>query len=364
MLRQLTSKLRHHELSENTTFTAGKVMEVEARARKDLLAAQKQERDEQPQKKLEILQNEFEEMCAACHPRGSTEGLGASAPHHRVLTPSPNASPVYRKREMDNKLTQVLTATKWASAGIQQKLENSLKDFEQRQAAADKPRAKPASGVHPTALEPSSPAPPLVAPPTQPAPRPNGSNCPRVAPAPEHSSPTPDAPSSASSAIVAAAPTYRAPPTRRLVNGDWTLQPYLAGGCPKHSTWYQNPQFLLAPSGNGGTFRVVLSLQDRTKRQTDPPQARSSAIGLLVLRGQEGRALEPTYRRDLLVHKTKFKLDMHVEVDSLRLEPLAPPQCYVVLPCTFDPGQQGSFHLEVSSDDDPSFRFEETGTRS
>ena len=79
MLRQLTSKLRQHELSENTTFTAGKVMEVEARARKDLLAAQKQEEDEQPQKKLEILQNEFEEMCAACHPRRSTEGLVASS---------------------------------------------------------------------------------------------------------------------------------------------------------------------------------------------------------------------------------------------------------------------------------------------
>ena len=115
-----------------------------------------------------------------------------------MLTPSPNASPVYRKREMDNKLTQVLTATKWASAGIHQKLENSLKDFEQSlstqgsvQAAADRLRAKPASGVQPTALEPSSPAPPLVA------------------PAPEHASPTPDAPSSASSAIVAAAPTYR-----------------------------------------------------------------------------------------------------------------------------------------------------------
>ena len=43
---------------------------------------------------------------------------------------------------------------------------------------------------------------------------------------------------------------------------------------------------------------------------------------------------------------------------SLLVEALEPGRCYVVLPSTFDPGQQGSFKLEVSSDDDEAFRLE------
>ena len=41
--------------------------------------------------------------------------------------------------------------------------------------------------------------------------------------------------------------TMPAAPSQRLA-GEWSL-PNLAGGCPKHNSWAQNPQFRLVPKG-------------------------------------------------------------------------------------------------------------------
>ena len=35
----------------------------------------------------------------------------------------------------------------------------------------------------------------------------------------------------------------------RTVEGSWS-QPSLAGGCPKHDSWQQNPQYRLVPQGS------------------------------------------------------------------------------------------------------------------
>ena len=80
---------------------------------------------------------------------------------------------------------------------------------------------------------------------------------------------------------------------------------------------------------------------------------------MVVFRGEEGRQLGEPYRAEMAVpgSKTKYQKKAKIEV-SLKLDALQPPQCYVVLPCTFDPGAEGSFQLEVISHDDTAFRFE------
>ena len=42
-------------------------------------------------------------------------------------------------------------------------------------------------------------------------------------------------------------------PTRRVVCGEW-VSPHLAGGCPNHVTWRDNPQYVLSLSRNLAVF--------------------------------------------------------------------------------------------------------------
>ena len=129
---------------------------------------------------------------------------------------------------------------------------------------------------------------------------------------------TPGGGTSLSAASLGAA--VDAPNTKKL-SGAWA-KPDLAGGCPKHATWRENPQFVLVPSRNG-RFRVALSQSKGAAMQP---------MGMVMLQVEEGTPLPETYRSDVAVagSKTKYKKTERVEV-TLDLDEA---QCYVVLPST------------------------------
>jgi hypothetical protein len=118
----------------------------------------------------------------------------------------------------------------------------------------------------------------------------------------------------------------------QTLTGQW-LPPNEAGGCPKHKTWPQNPQFLLQPSSPGVfTFRLTCS-------GTLP-------VGFVLLKGGERRTrskLDPSE----LAYRTKWKAGDSKAVD-VQLE--ATP--YVVIPSTFDPHLQSHFELQASGSTD------------
>lgn len=110
--------------------------------------------------------------------------------------------------------------------------------------------------------------------------------------------------------------------------GQW-LPPAEAGGCPKHKSWPQNPQFLLQPS-TPGIFTLRLTCSG------------TLPVGFVLLKGGERRTrskLEPSE----LAHRTKWKAGEAKAVD-VQLD--ATP--YVVVPSTFDPHLHSPFQLEAS----------------
>ena len=135
-------------------------------------------------------------------------------------------------------------------------------------------------------------------------------------------------------------------PTKREVSGSWTA-PSLAGGCPKYATWPNNPQFALVPS-KAGTFTVTVS---------QPQSSAMLAIGVIVLYGEAGKPPDPQIRREHLVGKSKYKAAQSQKLE-IKLEVPVAPMRYIVLPSTFEPGHEGSFTIEVASNDDSGFTLE------
>ena len=137
-------------------------------------------------------------------------------------------------------------------------------------------------------------------------------------------------------------------PTKREVSGSWTA-PNLAGGCPKFGTWTNNPQFALVPS-KAGTFTVTVS---------QPPSSAMVAMGLVVLHGEAGKPPAPQIKQEHLVPggKSKYKATQSQKVE-IKLEVPVGPKRYIVLPSTYEPGSEGSFTIEVSSNDDSGFTLE------
>ena len=151
--------------------------------------------------------------------------------------------------------------------------------------------------------------------------------------------------------------TYLASTTREA-SCSW-VSPRLAGGCPKHATWCDNPKYVLAPS-RGGAFRLTVSQTDGAPR----------AVGLLVLQGVSGEPPrgggyswrpwpggEPPNSAVGPSRTPEYRTGqpMTIEVDLQHLEP---PSCYVLVPHTYDPGEDGAFRLEVSSQEDHGFTLE------
>ncbi len=114
----------------------------------------------------------------------------------------------------------------------------------------------------------------------------------------------------------------------RTERGEWR-SPSEAGGCPKHKSWPQNPQYLLRPSAPG-TFSLRLT------------SGSTVAIGLVALHGGERRTRSKLEASEV-AHKTKWKAK-EAKASGLALE--AAP--YVLIPTTFDPHLEGAFQLSVS----------------
>ena len=122
--------------------------------------------------------------------------------------------------------------------------------------------------------------------------------------------------------------------TVRRVKGAWRL-PGLAGGCPQHASWCENPQYELHPTSSGS---FTFSLQQ-------PPCRNMAPIGVMVLLGIADEPLTPPLQASQLVAKSTFKAttEQRLEVQ------LEAGRCYVVVPTTFSPGVTGEFVVEVSA---------------
>ena len=128
----------------------------------------------------------------------------------------------------------------------------------------------------------------------------------------------------------------------RTLAGEWSL-PNLAGGCPKHNSWAQNPQFRLVPKG-GPEQTCEITVTCALKLQ----------IGFIVLRTTPtdigGRKAGPG---KLVAKELAFKTPKWKAVESMSgscsVPPLSDGLAYVIIPCTFDPGAVAAFELTVSS---------------
>ena len=137
--------------------------------------------------------------------------------------------------------------------------------------------------------------------------------------------------------------TSNRPMCMRTIEGSWSL-PNLAGGCPKHASWPQNPQYRLIPKG--------------TEKQSCEIKLSCTAklpIGFIVLRSTASdvggrKAMAAKLVSKDVCAKTKWKAEKSMSI-SCAIPPLPAGQAYIVLPCTFDPGSQASFELFVSSDE-------------
>ena len=121
--------------------------------------------------------------------------------------------------------------------------------------------------------------------------------------------------------------------TRRVVCGEW-VSPHLAGGCPNHVTWRDNPQYVLSLSRNLAVFAPSFTL---TITQSDLASgAAPQTVGLFVAYGVEAEPLRegrPNYACKATPCKTGQPMTLEVN-----FTPCGGNACYIVVPFTFEPG--------------------------
>ena len=131
--------------------------------------------------------------------------------------------------------------------------------------------------------------------------------------------------------------------------GQW--EPATAGGCDLYDTWGKNPRFLLTIQEKG-LYRIALSRPGRVWRRN---LLLDQMIGLYILRSdREDGAV--TADKKLVLAETPFMPMMEV-VDEFELQPSEDSACFVILPCTYAPGNAGEFLVSVTSE--YPFTFEE-----
>ncbi len=123
------------------------------------------------------------------------------------------------------------------------------------------------------------------------------------------------------------------------LSGEWHAG--TAGGCPKHPSWTANPQYLIQPTVEGATYRLLL-------QQNIP--APYHAIGLWIMQADSATDRKTTLSKSQMVTKTKYKAAPKVQ-HSVQLPPR--PNGYIVVVSTFDPQQLAGFTLTLSSEEDP-----------
>lgn len=134
---------------------------------------------------------------------------------------------------------------------------------------------------------------------------------------------------------------------QQTLSGSWTAE--LSGGCPKNATWPSNPQYLIKPT-RAGSFSIDLT-------QFPAAGATLVPIGIAVLHARVGEPLRTPILAKHVVGKSKYK---SVRTQSLRVElqPAPSGQLLVLVPMTFEPGQQSAFQLTATSDEAGTFTIE------
>jgi len=121
----------------------------------------------------------------------------------------------------------------------------------------------------------------------------------------------------------------------------WT-RPSMAGGCPKHESWVNNPQLRLLPSRKS-------SVEVRLYTGSRLP------IGFVVLRCRSalaGQWLSPTLSNSDIVFKTKWKVTNSC-CATFTLDPaegnVTNSHGFVLVPCTFEPDCEASFTVQIGA---------------
>lgn len=124
--------------------------------------------------------------------------------------------------------------------------------------------------------------------------------------------------------------------------GNWDS--LTAGGCINHSTFRNNPQYLLQVKVASETLQVELS----------QPSGQSHPIGFYLAKSATGCRLLFVSQKSL-VSKAGFhsRESVSIQVEVQEGE-------YVIIPCTFDPNQEGEFllHVKQTLSQTPSLRLQ------
>ncbi|XP_026047360.1 calpain-9 isoform X3 [Astatotilapia calliptera] len=130
-------------------------------------------------------------------------------------------------------------------------------------------------------------------------------------------------------------------------HGNWAPN-ITAGGSPQGGWFYQNPQFYFVlskadqnPDSAQKTCSFVLALMQKHQRR----RGISLAIGLHVYPAHP----KNTYlsREDLSVLRPVLHSPQYVARREVVLRGSLPPGCYIIIPSTAEPNQQGAFLLRV-----------------
>jgi hypothetical protein len=119
----------------------------------------------------------------------------------------------------------------------------------------------------------------------------------------------------------------------------------LAGGARSHDTWRNNPQFYLVPSARSRVF-VFLDLPGLGQGRTGADgEVVGPPIQLCVARGDGMARLAQVGAGNLCAESEFFQDDgLSLELSLGKATRKAP---YVIIPCTYTPGDEGRFSVSV-----------------
>jgi serine/threonine protein kinase len=128
------------------------------------------------------------------------------------------------------------------------------------------------------------------------------------------------------------------------VTGAWSSD--TAGGCMNNTSWISNPKFHLnLVTKNELTIVLHRDESAANTKSASGVQSERPFMGFYLFKAEVGEA--GTLSRDKLMHKTKNFLDLkEVAMSGLTLE----RGSYLIVPCTYNPGYQGSFGVTVYTD--------------
>jgi len=127
--------------------------------------------------------------------------------------------------------------------------------------------------------------------------------------------------------------------------GSW-VRPDRAGGCTNNKeTFLKNPQFAFTTIEDDDNGEVVLmSLQQKDRRSERKEGEKNLTIGFNVFKVEKNRRTIAHEKGKTICSST------YINSRSVFLRHRFPPGRYVIVPCTFEPGQEGEFLLRIYTD--------------